>query len=70
MYMLTSHHSSLSAILTLAPENSICEDCYKPWNSENHASDECINLDEDSGILKTLEKLETKAREYEGFKNK
>lgn len=24
-----------------------CEYCGKLWNSENHASDECININED-----------------------
>ena len=26
-----------------APEDSICEDCGKPWNSEYHMSDECVD---------------------------
>jgi len=30
-----------------APDNSVCEECYKPFNSEYHISDECVNIDED-----------------------
>ena len=30
-----------------ADPGSICEDCGKPWNSEYHMSDECVNIDED-----------------------
>ncbi len=26
----------------------VCEDCGKPWNSEYHMSDECVNIDEDT----------------------
>ncbi len=29
--------------------NENCEECGKPWNSEYHMSDVCVNLDEDSG---------------------
>ena len=34
------------------PENAICEDCGKPWNSEYHRSDECVNLCEDCACTK------------------
>lgn len=30
-----------------APEGDKCEDCGKPWNSEYHMSDQCINVSED-----------------------
>ena len=28
-------------------KEDICEDCGKPWNSEYHMSDECVNINED-----------------------
>ena len=28
-------------------ETEYCEDCGKPWNSEYHKSDECVNINED-----------------------
>ena len=31
-------------------KDTICEECGKPWASEYHISDVCVNLDEDGGI--------------------
>ena len=28
--------------------DEICEFCGKPWDSEYHMSDECVNIDEDA----------------------
>ena len=40
-------------------KEDICEDCGKPWNSEYHLSDQCVNINEDKEVeaVKEFEKV-------------